>query len=48
VFDDVGEATLVVELRDSVANEVLALRPRRAADAAFPIDVNANVGSGFD
>ena len=40
-LDDVGEATLVVELRDSVTNEVLArAAERRAAESAFPIDAN--------
>lgn len=39
---NVGEATLVLELRDSVTNEVLArAADRRAAEAAFPIDANS-------
>ena len=39
---EVGQATLVVELRDSVTNEVLArAADRRAAEAAFPIDANS-------
>jgi hypothetical protein len=38
---DVGEATVVLELRDSVSNEVLArAADRRVAEAAFPIDAN--------
>ncbi len=37
----VGEATLVLELRDSMSNAILARSAdRRAADAAFPIEAN--------
>ena len=40
-LSSVGEATLVLELRDSVSNEILARSAdRRAADSAFPIDAN--------
>jgi len=39
---DVGEATLVIELRDSVTGEVLVrAADRRAAEAAFPIDASS-------
>ena len=38
---EVGEATLVLELRDSVTNEVLArAADRRIAESAFPIEAN--------
>lgn len=39
---EVGEATLVLELRDSMSNEILARSSdRRAAESAFPIEANA-------
>ena len=42
-LNDVGEATLVLELRDSVTNEVLArAADRRAAEVAFPLNASVS------
>jgi Protein of unknown function (DUF3313) len=41
-LSSVGEATLVLELRDSLTNEVLArVADRRAAEPSFPVNANA-------